>query len=112
MQANTMFLRFADQEEAARVLASAGIICVGNEDGTLHLPCDGEVGGVCYTLDRLFGSGTLRHPATETGTFEGEDISLAAPPHGFHVNLTWDGPVPDMLLAYLAYPTTASVDSR
>ena len=110
MQANTMFLRFADQEEAARVLASAGIVCLGNEDGMLNLPCRGEVDGVCYTLDRLFGSGTLHHPVAETGAFEGEDISLTAPLHGFHVNLTWGGPVPDMLLPYLSYPAAASAD--
>lgn len=109
MQANTVFLRFRDEEEAAQVLTSAGITCLLREDGTLDLPCDGDVKGIRFALDRLFGTGTLHHPTGESGVFEGEAIPLTAPLEGYHINLSWDGPVPEELLAYLVHPATPSV---
>ena len=87
MQAETVYVRFADQQEAIRVLLSAGLTCALDADGTLTLPCEGETEGTSFTLDLVFGTGTLLHSASETGTFEGEAVTLTAPTAGFHLSL-------------------------
>lgn len=101
MSTNTLFLRFSDQQEACAVLKEIGIKCCAYGNEVLRLPCDGQVDGIRYTLDLLFASGTLHHPTDETASFEGEPIALTRPTPGFHVNLSWDGPVPDALRSHL-----------
>ncbi len=109
MPDNTIFLRFADQREALKVLRQVGISCQVDKEQTLRLPCYGVIGKYRYILDHLFTAGTISHPTGELASFEGEAMALTTTLPGLHLNLSFDGPVPDPLHSYTVQPAVPVV---
>lgn len=97
-----IFLIFSDRAEAEAVLADVGIMATGEA-----FPCDGWTArGNKFALDVLFGTGIIHAPTGERVTFEDETIDLQQPVPGFHLNMLWEGEIPEELSPFRIFPQT------
>lgn len=93
----TVFLRFADEQEAIAVLKSAGLY-VESDAGESGFVLSGPV----HALDVV---GIIRRPVVVTSPDDVEIPDGIAEP-GFHVNYLGMIPLPSDVLAHQIFPTT------
>jgi hypothetical protein len=95
------FLKFADCAEAETVLASIGIARI---DGIW--PCSGEVDGVRFDLDVLFGTGVVWRMSDAAQTDGAQAPQPLETVTGFYVNLLSGAAFPGVLEPYMRHPVT------
>lgn len=94
----TLFLRFADAGQAMAALAQAGVRPRTDEAGRRTLPDDGALGGLGFALSVVGGDGVVRRAP------EGEAEQPPAAIEGYHVNMIFGGPPPEILRQWAVTP--------
>ncbi|WP_176083580.1 hypothetical protein [Martelella sp. HB161492] len=108
-----LFLKFEDEAAARTALSVAGIGTVDDGEGNIRLPFDGALAdGSRFALSICgSGSGTLHAPTGETIDSvdeSGAPIKMAvyAAIAGYHINIRFEGMVPESLAIFDTAPDT------